>query len=141
MLFALFILIQSQEPPRLSKLVIAAAVLFLIVGVSLLVYFLRRLKSAEKEAEEDWSLSRRSLFVEPSARSEQKAAEESMVEAQRSERIEAERIDPEKLRPVKFQPEKIEPAATEYLSSPQRSETRMLVSEPVIEEPPAPAQP
>ncbi|HKP86523.1 MAG TPA: hypothetical protein VJZ26_10525 [Blastocatellia bacterium] len=31
----------------------------------MLVYFFRRLKSSEKEAEEDWSLSRRSLFVSP----------------------------------------------------------------------------
>jgi hypothetical protein len=65
MLLLIFILIQSQESPRLSRLVIAAAVLAFVLGVSLLVYFFRRIKTSEKEAEEDWSLSRRSLFVSP----------------------------------------------------------------------------
>lgn len=86
MLFALFILIQSQEPPRLSKLVIAAAVLFFIVGISLLVYFFRRFKASEKEAEEDWSMSRSSLFVEPPKR-----MSEDAVSAQPSQ---AEEIPP-----------------------------------------------
>src|SRR5215212_1015863 len=65
MLLLLFSLIQSQQSPRLSPFVIAVAVLAFIIGVSLLVYFFRRIKTSEKEAEEDWSLSRRSLFVNP----------------------------------------------------------------------------
>jgi hypothetical protein len=110
MLFALFILIQSQEPPRLSKLVIAAAVLFFIAGISLLVYFLRRLKAGEKEVEEDWNATRSSLFVQPPAPSPHTG-------------VDAERAQP-------AQPEEIEPVAI----SPQRSETRILASDPAFEE-------
>ena len=124
MLFSLFILIQSQEPPRLSKVVIAGVAIFLILGVYLLVYFIRRLKSGEKEPEEDWSLSRRSLFVEESAPSES-----STEEAATPEPPQAEEVKP----------------ATRILASPYSSQasgqTRSLVSEPVLEEPPAPSQP
>src|ERR1044071_1040611 len=108
MLFALFILIQSQEPPRLSKLVIAAAVLFFIVGISLLVYFLRRVKASEKEAEEEWSMSRSSLFIEPPAPSHHIGVEAASAQP--------------------AQPEEIEPVDI----SPQRSETRMLASDPAL---------
>ena len=110
MLFALFILIQSQEPPRLSKLVIAAAVLFFIVGISLLVYFLRRLKASEKEAEEDWSMSRSSLFIEPPAPSQHTGVDAASAQPSQMEEIE----------PVDI--------------SPQRSETRILASDPALEE-------
>ncbi|MFP5262681.1 MAG: hypothetical protein ACLGJB_12325 [Blastocatellia bacterium] len=57
-------IIQSQQP-RLSPVVIAVAALAFILGVSLLIYFFRRMKTSEKEVEEDWALSRRSLFVNP----------------------------------------------------------------------------
>ena len=110
MLFALFILIQSQEPPRLSKLVIAAAVLFFIVGISLLVYFLRRLKASEKEAEDDWSMSRSSLFIEPPPPSQHTGVDTAGAQPS--------------------QMEEIEPADV----SPQRSETRTLVSDPALKE-------
>lgn len=106
MLFALFILIQSQEPPRLSKLVVAAAVLFLIGGISLLVYFFRRFKASDKEAEEDWNMSRSSLFIQPSRPSA------NSVSAQPS------------------QSEEIEPADI----PPQKSETRILASGPALQE-------
>ena len=110
MLFALFILIQSQEPRKLSKLVIAAAVLFFIVGISLLVYFLRRLKASEKEAEEDWSMTRSSLFIEPPAPSHPAGVDTEGAQTSQVKEIE----------PVDF--------------SPQRSETRTLASDPALEE-------
>ncbi|MEK6285708.1 MAG: hypothetical protein AABO57_08200 [Acidobacteriota bacterium] len=62
MMFLLLNLLQPQQP-RLSRAVIVGAVLVFIVGVSLLVYFFRRYKRMEKEPEEDWDMSRRSLFV------------------------------------------------------------------------------
>src|SRR2546426_12531847 len=58
----LLTLLQPQQP-RISRVVIVGAVLVFIAGVSLLVYFYRRYKRIEKEPEEDWYLSRRSLFV------------------------------------------------------------------------------
>lgn len=75
MMFLLLNLLQSQQG-RLSKVVIVGAVLALLAGVSLLVYFYRRFKRVEKESEEDWDLSRHSLFVNvaPPARSSEEAA-------------------------------------------------------------------
>jgi membrane protein implicated in regulation of membrane protease activity len=58
----LLILIQAQEPPRLSKAVIAGAVLVFLVGLSMLVYFFRRYKSTEKEAQDEWDRPEQSLF-------------------------------------------------------------------------------
>lgn len=61
MTFLLWNLLQPQ--PRLSWVVIVAALLAFAGGVALLVYFYRRYKRIEKETEEDWDLSRHSLFV------------------------------------------------------------------------------
>lgn len=55
-------LLQPQQT-RLSWVVIVAAALVLIAGVSLLMYFYRRYKRIEKETEDDWDGSRSSLFV------------------------------------------------------------------------------
>jgi hypothetical protein len=74
MVLLLFNLIQQA---RLSKVVIVGAVLLFIAGVSLLVYFYRRYQRIEKEPEEDWDLSRRSLFVSvtpPSPKTEEASA-------------------------------------------------------------------
>ena len=58
-------LLQSQ-PTRISKLVWVGAIVIFVAAISMLVYFLTRLKKNEKEQEEDdWRTSRRSLFVEP----------------------------------------------------------------------------
>jgi hypothetical protein len=59
---ALLVLIQAQEPPRLSKAVIVGAILVFIVGVSLLVYFFRRYQKTEKEAQDEWDRPEQSLF-------------------------------------------------------------------------------
>src|SRR5882672_2348617 len=61
MAFLLLNLLQPQG--RISLAVIIGAVVAFIAGVSLLVYFYRRYKGIEKESEEDWDSSRRSLFV------------------------------------------------------------------------------
>src|SRR5882724_6401351 len=61
MAFLLLNLLQPQG--RISLAVIIGAVFAFIAGVSLLVYFYRRYKGIEKESEEDWDSSRRSLFV------------------------------------------------------------------------------
>ena len=58
-------LLQAQ-PTRIPKLVWAGAIIIFVGGISMLIYFLTRLKKGEKEQEEDdWRTSRRSLFVEP----------------------------------------------------------------------------
>ena len=91
MLLLLLNLLQSQT--RLSKVVIVAAALVLIAGVSLLVYFYRRYKRSEKEPEDDWELSRSSLFVNaPSAeqKTEQAASKTSEASAEAPERPAAE---------------------------------------------------
>jgi hypothetical protein len=59
----LFLLLNLLQQARLPKVVIIGAVLLFIAGVSLLVYFYRRYQRTEKEPEEEWDLSRRSLFV------------------------------------------------------------------------------
>jgi len=86
MLFLLLNLLQQQT--RLSKVVIVGAVLLFIAGVSLLVYFYRRYQRIEKEPEEDWDLSRRSLFVNvtpPAQHAEEPApVEHSVAIPQRS---------------------------------------------------------
>jgi hypothetical protein len=116
MFLLLFSLIQSQQSPRLSPFVIAVAVLAFIIGISLLVYFFRRIKTSEKEAEEDWSLSRRSLFVSP------EPDEQTTEEVQRAERN---------------QPEAINQAATRELTSIRTGEIHEIISGQRASEPQA----
>jgi hypothetical protein len=75
-------LLQTQ-PTRIPKLVWAGAIIIFLGGISMLIYFLTRLKKGEKEQEEDdWRTSRRSLFVEPDepAPTEQKVPIEQSLE-------------------------------------------------------------
>jgi hypothetical protein len=58
-------LIWMQSQP-LSKTVIVVASLLFILAICLLVYFVRKLRANSKR-DEDWSLTRSSLFVEPAA--------------------------------------------------------------------------
>jgi hypothetical protein len=58
-------LIWMQSQP-LSKTVIVVASLLFVLAIVLLVFFLRKLKASSK-TDEDWSLTRSSLFVEPPA--------------------------------------------------------------------------
>lgn len=62
MMFLLLNLLQPQQG-RISRVVIIGAVVVFIAGVSLLVYFYRKYRHIEREPEEDWDVSRRSLFV------------------------------------------------------------------------------
>src|SRR5215216_4334500 len=116
MFLLFFILIQSQQSARLSPLVIAAAVLAFILGVGLLVYFFRRLKASEKEAEEEWSLSRRSLFVSTDP------------DGQKAEGVAA-------AEPVRSRP--LDRPATESLASVRTGEIHEAKNEQVHEPPPA----
>lgn len=134
MLFALFLLIQSSLPGNLSKLVIIGVILFLIIGVSALVYFLRRLKSSEKQAEDEWAAPR-SLFRHEPATAGQERVDTPDAASQTAEggSPDAERwSDEEKL-----------PKATATLVSPtspaprESSATRILSSEPHVEPSPA----
>jgi len=78
----LFLLLNLLQQARLSKVVIVGAVLLFVAGVSLLVYFYRRYQRIEKEPEEDWDLSRRSLFVNvtpASPKTEEAAAKEPVA--------------------------------------------------------------
>lgn len=77
----LLLLLSLLQQGRLSKVVIVGAALLFIAGVSLLVYFYRRYRRIEKEPEEDWDLSRRSLFVNvaPPSRGADDATEDTAV--------------------------------------------------------------
>ncbi|MEN3333331.1 MAG: hypothetical protein V7641_2696 [Blastocatellia bacterium] len=63
MFLVLLMWLQSQP---LSKTIIVIASLLFVLAIALLVYFLRKLKTSSK-TEEDWSLTRSSLFVGPAA--------------------------------------------------------------------------
>jgi hypothetical protein len=78
----LFLLLNLLQQARLSKVVIVGAVLLFVAVVSLLVYFYRRYKRIEKEPEEDWDHSRRSLFVStppPSPKTEEASAQQPVA--------------------------------------------------------------
>jgi hypothetical protein len=102
----LAILIWLQAPP-LPKKVIVIAALLLVLAIALLVYFVRKLKASNK-TEEDWSLTRSSLFVEP-------AAEKPVADATQSAETLA-------------TPEPVEPTP---------GETRLLASDTLDASPPA----
>src|SRR5258708_3925724 len=75
------LLLSLLQQGKLSKVVIVGAALLFIAGVSLLVYFFRRYRRIEKEPEEDWDLSRRSLFVNvaPPSRTTDEASDKAAV--------------------------------------------------------------
>lgn len=77
------LLLSLLQQRTISRVVIVGAVLIFIAGVSLLVYFYRRYKRIEKEPEEDWDHSRRSLFVNaaPPSQQTEEAGEEAGVAA------------------------------------------------------------
>ncbi len=76
----LITLILQTPRSSLSKAVIIGAAIFLILGVAAVVYFFRRVKNTEQEAEEDWDAAGRKLFsVEPPV--VKSATEESVSES------------------------------------------------------------
>ncbi|MFL6215603.1 MAG: hypothetical protein ACJ74J_17105 [Blastocatellia bacterium] len=62
MSLAMLFWLQAQP---LSKTVIAVAALLFVLAIVLVVYFVRKLR-ANSKTDDDWSLTRSSLFVEPS---------------------------------------------------------------------------
>ena len=62
MLFVLLIWLQAAPLPK--KVIVIASLVF-VLAIVLLVYFVRKLRSSSK-TEDDWSMTRSSLFVEPS---------------------------------------------------------------------------
>jgi hypothetical protein len=86
MLIVLLNLVHLLQLGKVSWIVWAAVLIFLLLGVSMLIYFVTRFKRGEKESEEDWSLSQRSLFVnEPPA----SKGEDEEQAAEMSEAVEA----------------------------------------------------
>jgi hypothetical protein len=95
MVFTLLSLIQAQ-PQKTPLVVWIVLILLFLGGISMIVYFFRRLKKVEKEPEEDWSLSRNTLFVtappvvkEAAVETQSAAEEKPRDSAERVERIEA----------------------------------------------------
>jgi len=153
MTFLLLNLLQPQG--RISLAVIIGAVFAFIAGVSLLVYFYRRYKGIEKESEEDWDSSRRSLFVNApppasAAKSEDSgtsthvelktpAAEEMPVQTPVTREF-ASNIDLASFAPATAGPEpEVEaaelerPIQPEAAPTPESRPTEMLASAPPIE--------
>src|SRR5438105_9180815 len=62
MSLAMLFWLQAQP---LSKTVIAVAALLFVLAIVLVVYFVRKLR-ANSKTDDDWSMTRSSLFVEPS---------------------------------------------------------------------------
>src|SRR2546425_5503674 len=137
MISLLLNLLQPQQG-RISRAVIIGAVVVFIAGVSLLVYFYRKYRHIEKEPEEDWDLSRRSLFVNvapPIRKSEEPAGaahievsatppQEASVEAGGTRQLASETelppaatpepvVEPSPVRPVS-----LEDRSTQVLSTP-----------------------
>ncbi len=59
MLAIVFIILQAG---RVSWVVWTVAIVLFLAGVSMLIYFRKRLRKSEQEPEEDWTLSQRSLL-------------------------------------------------------------------------------
>ncbi|HWC78065.1 MAG TPA: hypothetical protein VG778_11415, partial [Blastocatellia bacterium] len=122
----------QAEPRRIPIVVWVGAILVLLIGLSLLIYFLKRLKKTEKEAEEDWSLSRRSLFAEP-AKASAPAPDldfDDMPLKAGPRAVEPEVETAEELAPTLEMAQPVAPAAPEPVEEPE-PETVILRSEEV----------
>ena len=94
-------LLWLQSAP-LSKTVIVVASLMFVLAIALLVYFVRKLRASSK-TEEDWSLTRSSLFVEPppersvteATQAEEEAAPEPGVASSETRLLASESLDTE----------------------------------------------
>ncbi len=81
MALTLLNLILAQMAQGIPWYVWTGAALGFVLGISLVVYFFLRLKKSDKEPEEDWTLSSRSLF----ANAERRADEVQQDEVQQDE--------------------------------------------------------
>ncbi len=78
-MYSALLLILLQQ--KLSIFVIIGVVLVLMLAVGLVVYFSRRVKKTEKEAEENWNLSMHSIFVNATPRAQASPPAEPEIEA------------------------------------------------------------
>lgn len=113
MLLMIFNLIQA--PRRVPWLVWGIVGLIFVAGLLLFIYFLKRMKKAEKEAEREWSLSQSSLFV----------ADEPKLDDE-AEQIEEE---PEPLAPATL----TQSAGVESPDTTDDEPTEMEIEAPIIE--------
>ncbi len=137
MLLMIFNLIQTRR--GVSWLVWVAVGLIFAAGLALFVYFLKRMKKSEKEAEREWSLTQSSLFVadEPIDETEQIEEEpESLAPATLTERAEVESLDTEGDEPteIEIQPPIIKPIV-EPIIEPQKIEIQTPEPQPAVEPP------
>jgi len=78
-MLSLVLLLLQSERPKVSKLVIIAAALALVIGIALVVYFYRRFKEAEKEPDETWQSGLRSLHIEKTSEVEKAPVQPPIV--------------------------------------------------------------
>jgi hypothetical protein len=128
-------------------LLIAGAVL-LLLAVTLVVYFRKRMKKVEKETQEDWDMGMRSIFITPPAQ----ATEEPIVDEQREFEPGGDEVAPARITQDLEEVEAIPGEAavsnhTEQVALEDEEthvpaeHTKLLYSEPYVEpEPEMPAQ-
>jgi hypothetical protein len=69
-MFSLILLAQAQQPQKLPWAFLVLFGLLALFAVGLLIYFLRRVRRTEKEAEEDWGPSSRGILLAPATLAE-----------------------------------------------------------------------
>jgi flagellar basal body-associated protein FliL len=128
MSLVLLLLIQAQEPRRLSKTVIVSSILVFLIGVSLLVYFFRRYKKTEKEAQDEWDRPGQSLFG-GGAPAVDREESQSLTEAEALAASSSDRVEQERKSADKSEPTSIPPAFEPELPVLAESLTQGLKSE------------
>jgi hypothetical protein len=136
-------LLWLQSAP-LSKTVIAVASLMFVLAIVLLVYFVRKLR-ANSKTEEDWSLTRSSLFVEPppersvteATQAEAEAAPEPGVASSETRLLASESLDTEAPAAEVAPPAPASQPGTLEMAAPPRPDEAPAPPEPLAETPPA----
>src|SRR5215213_214463 len=126
MVLTLLSLIQAQ-PQKTPLVVWIVLILLFLGGVSMIVYFFKRLKKVEKEPEEDWSLSRNTLFV-----TAPRVVKEAAIETQGAPEVapEVARVDPaERVESIEAAEEASTEGSYEVPPYVPETETRELASE------------
>ena len=139
-------LIWLQSAP-LSKTTIAIAALVFILAIVLVVYFVRKLRASSK-TEEDWSLTRSSLFVErPPEQSVTEATQateeptpEPVVASSETRLLASEPLDTEAPAAEVAPPALTGRSSTVEMAAPPRPTEPPPAPEPPVETPPAPAR-
>ncbi|HJQ24535.1 MAG TPA: hypothetical protein VKA60_11515 [Blastocatellia bacterium] len=136
-------LIWLQSAP-LSKTTIAIASLVFVLAIILLVYFVRKLRASSK-VEEDWSLTRSSLFVEkPSEQfateatpAEEESAPQPVVAASETRLLASEPLDTEAPAAEVAPPAPISQPGTIEMAAPPKPVETPPAPEPQADLPPA----